>query len=214
MKRKELIAVIADLVATDESRRGDAIAKLEALPNGFMEEHPLPKKQVAPYIPHLARLLGSDVQPSVKGWCAQLIGESGIQSPELLNALTGTLADGNANVLLPTIWAIGEYGQGARSAADALTEHICSPNREIRWRAVWALERLRLTGQKYAEMFAGLFADADGTVRGYAVLGFIAAAPHSPWAVAQLKRAAEDPDGMPRIHAQRALEQWAAEGSS
>jgi HEAT repeat protein len=149
----------------------------------------------------------------VRGWCAQLIGESGLRSPELLVALIGALSDGTAEVLLPAIWAIGEYRRDAHSAIGALTKYISHANREIRWRAVWALERIRPTGQEYAEVFAGLFADPDATVRGYAVLGFIAAAPHSPWAIAQLKQAINDPDDMPRIHAQRALEEWAAQGS-
>jgi hypothetical protein len=213
MKRQELIAAIADLAGTDESRRSEAIAKLEALPLGFLEDHPVPKKQVAPYLPRLAGLLSSAVPPRAKGWCAQLIGESGVRSPELLAALNGALADRATEVLLPTIWAVGEYGPRARSAVDALAEHVVHSNREVRWRAVWALERIRPTGQTYAEIFAGLFADPDATVRGYAVLGFIAAAPRSPWAVAQLKRAPSDHDDMPRIHAQRALEQWTAEGS-
>jgi hypothetical protein len=133
MKRGDVLAGIADLTGDDPARREFAIGLLEAIPKGFLEDHPLPRKKVAPYIPRLAQLLGSDVPVVIKRWCAQLIGESGIQSPEILDALLGAL--GNSSAAAP-----------------------------------------------------------------------------SAWAVAQLQRAAKAVDDMPRIHAQRALEQWAREG--
>ena len=77
MKRGDVLAAIADLTGDDPARRKSAISVLEAIPPGFLEDHPLPRKKVAPYIPRLAQLLGSDVQVVIKKWCAQLIGDSG-----------------------------------------------------------------------------------------------------------------------------------------
>lgn len=113
---------------------------------------------------------------------------------------------------MSTLWAIGEFQSKGVLAADTILRHTTNPNREVRWRAVWALQEIRATGQKYAELFARLFDDPDHLVRGYAVLGFIRAVTPSPWAVAQLQRAAKDEDEMPRYHAQYALEEWAREG--
>jgi HEAT repeat protein len=211
MKRKDVLAAVADLAGGDTARRQAAIAVLESIPLGFLEDHPLPRKKVAPCIPRLARLLGADVPIVIKKWCAQLIGESGIQSPELLDSLIPALETKDDGVLVSAIWAIGEYRAKGTAAIDALIRHTGHPNREVRWRAVWAIEAIRPRGQHYAEVFAKLFDDGDSLVRGYAVLGFISAATPSPWAVAQLQRAATDADDMPRIHAQRALEQWATE---
>jgi hypothetical protein len=87
MKRGDVLAAIADLTGDDPARRESAIGVLEAIPRGFLEDHPLPRKKVAPYIPRLAQSLGSDVPVVIKKWCAQLIGESGIQSPELLDLM-------------------------------------------------------------------------------------------------------------------------------
>jgi len=212
MKRANVLAAIADLTGDDPARRESAIRTLEAIPRGFLEDHPLPPKKVAPYIPRLAQLLGSDVPVVIKKWCAQLIGESGIQSPELLDSLIRALDMKDDGVLVSAVWAIGEYRAKGMAAIDALMRHTAHPNREVRWRAVWAIETIRPVGQRYAELFAKLFDDGDYLVRGYAVLGFISAASPSPWAVAQLQRAANDVDVMPRNHAQRALEQWAKEG--
>jgi HEAT repeat protein len=213
MKRGDVLAAIADLTADDPARRESAISVLEAIPRGFLEDHPLPRKKVAPYIPRLAELLGSDVPVVIKKWCAQLIAESGIQSPELLNSLIGVLRINDDGVLMSALWAIGEYRAKGITALDAVARHTTNPNREVRWRAVWAIREMRPIGQQYAELFANLFGDPDYLVRGYAVLGFISAASASAWAIGQLQRAAGDEDEMPRLHAQRALEQWAREGS-
>src|SRR5262245_43765106 len=72
MKRGDVLAAIADLTGDDPVRRESAIGVLEAMPRGFLEDHPLPRKKVAPYIPRLAQLLGSDVPVVIKKWCAQL----------------------------------------------------------------------------------------------------------------------------------------------
>jgi HEAT repeat protein len=212
MKRGDVLAALADLASDETLRRQAAIGVLEAMPKGFLEDHPLPRKKVAPYVPQLGQLLGSDVPAVVKRWCAQLIGESGVQSLEILESLIGALETNDDGVLVSALWAIGGYRAKARAALAALVRHTAHPNREVRWRAVWALEAIRPVGQQYAEVFAKLFDDGDYLVRGYAVLGFVSAASPSRWAVAQLQRAAKDNDDMPRIHAQRALEQWAKEG--
>jgi len=212
MKRKDVLAALADLAGEDPAGRQAAIAVLESMPRGFLEDHLLPRKKVAPYIPKLAQLLGADVPTIIKKWCAQLIGESGIQSAELLDSLIRALKIKDDGVLVSAIWPIAGYREKAMPAVNALVRHTAHPNREVRWRAVWALEAIRPVGQHYAEMFAKLFDDGDYLVRGYAVLGFISVATPSPWAIAQLKRAAKDEDDMPRIHAQRALKQWAKEG--
>jgi HEAT repeat protein len=212
MKRKDVLAALADLAGEDPARRQVGIAVMESMPPGFLEDHPLPKKKVAPYISKLAHLLGADVPTIIKKWCAQLIGESGIQSAEHLDSLIRALEIKDDGVLVSVVWAIGEYRAKGSAAVDALVRHTDHPNREVRWRAVWAIEAIRPRGQQYAEVFAKLFDDGDALVRGYAVLGFISAATPSPWAVAQLQRAATDADDMPRIHAQRALEQWATVG--
>jgi HEAT repeat protein len=212
MKRGDVLAAIADLTGDDVARRQAAVRVLEAMPRGFLEDHPLPRKKVAPYVPRLGRLLASDVPNPVKKWCAQLVGESGILSAETLSALVGALENKDDEVLVSTIWAIGAYGPGGSPAVDALILHTRHPNREVRWRAVWALSRIRPKGQRYAEGFAKLFADEDHLACGYAVIGFASAATPSSWAVAQLERAAKDVHDMPRIHARRTLEQWANEG--
>jgi HEAT repeat protein len=115
-------------------------------------------------------------------------------------------------VLVSALWAIGRYQAKGKAALEAVARQTTNRNREVRWRAVWAIVEMRPIGQQSAELFANLFDDPDHLVRGYAVLGFISAAAPSAWAVAQLQRAAKDVDDMPRIHAQRALEQWAREG--
>jgi HEAT repeat protein len=212
MKRGDVLAAIADLTGDDVARRQSAIGVLEAMPQGFLEDHPLPRKKLARYVPRLAPLLRSDVPVDAKKWCAQLIGESGIQSPEILDSLVSALELKDDGVLVSTLWAIGQYRVDGTAAVDALIRHSRHPNREVRWRAVWALQQIHPAGQQYAEVFAKLFDDCDYLVRGYAVLGFISAATPSPWAVAQLQRAAKDEDEMPRIHAQRALELWPKEG--
>jgi HEAT repeat protein len=212
MKRGEVLAAIADLTGDEPARRESAIRVLEVIPRGFLEDHPLPRKKVAPYTPRLAQLLGSDVPVVIKKWCAQLIGESGIQSPEMLDALIGALRIDDDGVLVSALWAIGEYRAKGKAALEAVARQTTNRNREVRWRAVWAMVELRPTGQQYAELFANLFDDPDYLVRGYAVLGFISAAAPSAWAVAQLQRAAKDVDDMPRIHAQRAIDQWSKEG--
>jgi HEAT repeat protein len=213
MKRRDVLAAIADLTGDDPARREFAIGLLEAIPKGFLEDHPLPRKKVAPYIPRLAQLLGSDIPDVIKRWCAQLIGESGIQSPEVLDALLGALGNNDDGVLVSALWAIGQYRAKGKAALDAVARQTTNRHREVRWRAVWAIVEMRPIGNQYAELFANLFDDPDSLVRGYAVLGFISAAAPSAWAVAQLQRAAKDVDDMPRIHAQRALEQWPREGS-
>jgi HEAT repeat protein len=129
-----------------------------------------------------------------------------------LDSLVRALEIKDDRVLVSAIWPIANYLGKATVAVDALVHHTANPNREVRWRAVWALERIRPVGQHYAELFAKLFDDGDYLVRGYAVLGFIAVATPSPWAITQLQRAAQDVDDMPRIHAQRALEQWENDG--
>jgi HEAT repeat protein len=212
MKRGDVLAAIADLTGDDPARHESAIGVLEAIPRGFLEDHPLPRKKVAPYIPRLVELLGSDVPVVIKKWCAQLIGESGIQSPEILDALIGALRINDDGVLVSALWAIGEYRAKGKAALDSVARHTTNCNREVRWRAVWAIVEMKPIGQQYAELFANLFDDSDCLVRGYAVLGFISAATPSAWAVAQLQRAAKDVDDMARIHAQRALEEWAKEG--
>jgi HEAT repeat protein len=212
MKLGDILAGIADLASDDARRRQSAIGVLEAIPRGFLEDHPLPRKKVAPYMPRLAQLLGSDVPIVVKKWCAQLIGESRIQSAEILDSLIGALQIKDDGVLVSALWAIGEYRANGKAALEAVIRHTRNPNREVRWRAVWAIAEMRPVGKQYAELFAKLFDDGDYLVRGYAVLGFISAATPSQWAVAQLQRASRDNHDMPRIHAQRALEQWAKEG--
>ena len=212
MKRGDVLAAIADLTGDDPSRRESAIGLLETIPQGFLEDHPLPRKTVAPYIPRLAQLLGSDAPVVIKKWCAQFIGESGIQSPEILDALIGAFDNNDDGVLVPALWAIGQYREKGKAALDAVAHQTTNRNREARWRAVWAIVEMRPIGQQYAELFTNLFDDPDYLVRGYAVLGFISAAAPSAWAVAQLQRQARDVDDMPRIHAQRALEQWEREG--
>ncbi len=214
MNRGDVLAAIADLTGDDPGRRESAIRVLEAIPRGFLEDHPLPRKKVAHCIPRLAELLASDVPVVIKEWCAQLIGESGIQSPEILDSLIGALRIDDDGVLASVLWAIGEYRAKGRKALDAVARQTTNRNREVRWRAVWAIGEMRPVGQQYAELFAKLFDDPDYLVRGYAVLGFISAATPSTWAVAQLQRAASDEDDMPRLHAQGALEQWAKEGRS
>ena len=204
MKRGDVLAAIAELTGNDPALRDSAIAVLEAIPRGYLEDHPLPRKKVVPYIPRLAELLGSDVPVVIKQWCAQLIGESGIQSPEILNSLISALGINDGGVLVSALWAIGEYRAKGKAALDAVARHTTNRNREVRWRAVWTIVEMRPVGQQYAELFANLFDDPDYLVRGYAVLGFIVAATPSAWAVAQLQRAAKDGDDMPRIHAQRA----------
>lgn len=212
MKQKDVLAAFADLAGDNSAKCQAAVAVLESLPIGFLEDHRLPRKKVAPYIPRLAELLETDVPLIIKKWCAQLLGESGIQSPELLKSLVRTLETNDDGVLVAAIWAIGEYRAKGIAAVDALIRHTAHPSRDVRWRAVWALEAIRPRGQHYAEVFAKLFDDSDSLVRGYAVLGFVSAATPSSWAVAQLQRAATDEDDMPRIHAQSALQEWASTG--
>ena len=186
MKRGDVLAAIADLTGADPSRRESAIGLLEAIPQGFLEDHPLPGKKVTPYIPRLAQLLGSAVPVVIKKWCAQLIGESRIQSPEILDALIGAIDNNDDGVLVPALWAIGQYRAKGKAALDAVARQTTNRNREVRWRAVWAIVEMRPIGQQYAELFTNLFDDPDYLVRGYAVLGFISAAAPSAWAVAQL----------------------------
>lgn len=212
MEHGLLLAAIAELISDDAARRQSAIGVLETIPQGFLEDHPLPRKKLAPYVPRLAQLLGSDVPIVVKKWCAKLVGESRIQSAEILDSLIGALGAGDDGVLVSVLWAIGKFRNKGMAAVDAIIRHTANPNREVRWRAVWALVEIRPVGQQYAELFARLFDDGDHLVRGYAVLGFISAATPSPWAVAQLRRAAKDAEDMPRMHAQGALGQWAREG--
>jgi HEAT repeat protein len=212
MKRRDILAAIADLTGDDHARRESAISVLETIPRGYLEDRALSPKKVAPYVPRLAQILGSDVPVVIKKWCAQLIGESGIQSPEILDALIGALRIDDDGVLVSALWAIGRYRAKGKAALDAIARQTTNRNREVRWRAVWAIVEMRPIGQEYTELFANLFDDPDCLVRGYAVLGFISAATPSAWAVAQLQRAAKDVDDMPRIHAQRALEQWGEEG--
>jgi HEAT repeat protein len=214
MTPEDVLAAIAELTGDDSARHESAIGVLEAIPRGFLEDHPLPRKKVAPYIPRLAQLLDSDVPVVIKKWCAQLIGESGIQSPKVLDALIGALRTDDDGVLVSALWAIGQYRAKGKAALDAVARQTTNRNREVRWRAVWAIVEMRPLGQQYAELFANLFDDHDHLVRGYAVLGFISAATPSAWAVAQLRRAATDVDDMPRIHAQRALEQWGKQSSA
>lgn len=212
IKRADILAAVAHLAGDDPALQQSAINLLEAIPRGWLEDHPLPRKKVLPYIQRLAQLLDSDVPASVKEWCVQLIGESGIQSPEILDSLILVLRSNDDDILQSALWAIGEYRTKGRAALDAVVLHTANPNRNVRWRAVWAMERMRPTGQRYAELFATMFGDADYLVRGYAVLGFISAATPTPWAIAQLERAARDQDPMARTHAQRALELWANKG--
>jgi HEAT repeat protein len=211
MELGDVLAAVADLAGDDTARRQTAIGVLEAMPRGFLEDYPLPRKEVAPHIPRLAQSLTSDAPTVVKKWCAQLMGESGIQSPELLDSLICALESEDDGVLVSALWAVGKYWANGTPTVGALIRLLAHPNRDVRWRAVWALAQVRPTGQHYAEVFAKLFEDGDHRVRGYAVLGLISAATPSPWAVAQLQRAARDEDDMPRLHAQRALEQWEKE---
>src|SRR5262245_14109489 len=50
MKRGDVLVAIADLTGDDVARRQSAIGVLEAIPRGFLEDHPLPRKKVAPFI--------------------------------------------------------------------------------------------------------------------------------------------------------------------
>lgn len=91
MKRGDILAAIADLTGDDPARRESAIRVLEAMPRGFLEDHPLPLAKVEPFAARLAQLLRTDVPLVIKKWCTQLIGESGVQSPEVLDSLIGAL---------------------------------------------------------------------------------------------------------------------------
>ncbi len=210
--RDDVLAAVANLAGDDSARRQSAVTVLQSLPRGYFEDHPIPVENLVPVVPKLAHLIEADVPPIIKKWCAYFIGHSGMQSAELLEVLIRALEIDDDRALISVIWAIGEYRAQGVAAVDALVRHTGNSNLEVRWRAVWAIKTIGPRGQQYAEMFAKLFEDGAYLVRGYAVLGFITAATPSPWAVAQLQRAAADTDEMPRIHAQRALEKWATEG--
>lgn len=210
--REDVLAVVAGLAGDDSAKRQSAVTVLQSLPRGYFEDQPIPVENLVPVVPRLAHLIEADVPAVIKEWCAYFIGHSGMQSAELLEALIRALEIDDDRALISVIWAIGEYRAQGLPAVDALVRHTGNPNIEVRWRAVWAITAIGPRGKQYAEMFAKLFEDGSYLVRGYAVLGFITAATPSPWAVAQLQRAAADTDEMPRIHAQRALEKWATEG--
>lgn len=208
MKTSELLAIVADLAAGDVNLQAAAVSKLEALPVGYLEDRPLSKKKVAPYLPRIASLMHSNCANPIKEWCAQIIGESGVLSDENFTALFTTLTSDNADVLKTAIWAIAAYGKKASPAIEKLFELTSHPDPQVRWRAVSTLVDIVPQGTESAERFAGLLDDSERLVRGYAVIGFVKTATPSPWAIEQLTRAAKDEDEMPRLHAEQAIRRW------
>jgi HEAT repeat protein len=208
MTRAEVLSIVAELTSDDIESQSAAVSKLENLPIGYFEDHPLPRKKVAPFLPQLASLLKTTCSDSVKEWCAQLLGESGLRNDENLDALIAGLGSDRAGVLMSAIWAIGSYGQMAVPAIEKLFDLASHAEPQVRWRAVWALTEIAPSGIETAKRFADYFNDSERLVRGYAVIGFVKTAPASRWAIEQLEPFAKDNDDMPRLHAEEAIKRW------
>lgn len=208
MKRKEIVAAVADLASDDPEKRLSAVQRLGTLPLGHLEDHPLPKSQVKEHLPGLAKLLLSKCSDLEKEWCAQLIGESGVEDVKYLPALIHVLDSKHDRTLMCAIWAIGTFKSKAAAATEALLKLTAHTNRDVRWRAVWALGEIEPSERAVSERCISLFDDSELVVREHAVRAFIATAEPSQWAIQQLARFVNGSESNQRFHAPLAVERW------
>lgn len=208
MKRSELLEVAMSLVEEDAQKRETAVHRLDSLPLGFLEDHPLPKAKIKPILPKLAETLNSTNSERVREWCAQLLGEAHVGSPEYVPALTRALDSKGTRTLISVIWALGDLAEHAAPAVSKLAPLLKHHFPEVRWRVAWAIERIGQSEAPLTLELASLFQDSDPLVRGYAVLAFAKLAPRTEATKSQLMAAAGDLHAFPRMHAEAALRQW------
>lgn len=208
MKRKYIIKAIADLTSDDPEVQNAATWVLEAIPDGYLEDHPIPRKPVAAYIPKLCAIVERDVSMKIKMWCLQIIGESRIQSPEVFAALMHALALQDEHVLATAIWAVGEFGRKAETATYPLMALASHRSPHVRWRAIYEVYHIGYRGSDFVELCATALDDESITVREHAAFVFQAIADKSEWSVSLMQRYANDRDDIVRHHARSLLQKW------
>lgn len=211
IKRKYIIKAIADLTSDDPAVQNAATWVLEGIPDGYLEDHPIPRKPVAAYIPKLCAIVERDVSMKIKMWCLQIIGESRIQSPEVFAALMHALESQDEHVLATAIWAVGEFGRKAESAIYPLMALASHPSPQVRWRAIYEVYQIGYRGSDFVKLCVTALNDEAITVREHAAFVFQAIAVKSEWSVSIMQRYANDSDDIVRHHARTLLQKWNAE---
>lgn len=196
------------LAGSDEQLRQEAAQWFESLPQGHLEDHPIPHKHLMASRDNLGVALRTSKSNSVRVWCAQMLANLRGKACDQLPMLIELLSDNSPDVVVASIWAIGNMQRHAIKAVPALLSQLQNRQRDIRWRVHWALAEIAPRGCEVEHFLARSFDDDDPLVRGYAVLGFIGIADRSEWAREQLLRVADDNDAMPREHARNALRDW------
>jgi HEAT repeat protein len=193
------------LCGDDPRVRLEAAERLEALPRGWLEDHPLPRKKIAPLADRLARGVAGENSPLVREWCAQILAEVPSAKPEVVAALAWGLKQDDPSLLTVVVYAVGELGQDALATLPDLLRCAAHPDDEVRWRVAWALDRIGGMDQSAATTLRQMLRDGNPLVRGYAARAYAKSVNHAAHLLAELRPLLADSESFPRAEAERAM---------
>jgi hypothetical protein len=202
---KDVIAWVQDLCGQDRNARHRAAERLDELPEGWFEDHSLPRTRVGPVVGRLAEVLAMDESPLVQEWCAAILAEVPSDAPVVVAALRRALGRASDAVAATIVYALGSLGASAASAVPELAAAAAHPSAEVRWRVAWALDYMKATGPEVAEAVRPLLTDERGTARGYAASAYARAVEYRTECLQALTPLLADPDPFPRAEAAKAL---------
>lgn len=202
---KDVVAWVGELCGDDPRGRLQAAERLDALPRGWLEDHPLPRNKIAPLADQLARGVVGENSSLVREWCAQVLAQVPGASPEVVAALAWGLKQDDPSLLTVVVYAVGELGQDALATVPDLLRCAAHPDDEVRWRVAWALDRIGAIDQSAAATLRQMLRDGNPVVRGYAASAYGKSVNHAAHLLAELEPLLADSESFPRAEAERAV---------
>lgn len=169
-KVKEVTEWIIALCEGQEKEKEHAARNLESLPRGYFDEHSIPKSKIKHCLNALPNVLLTTQSQDLKKWCVQLIGEFRLSSAESIRALHYALNDNSDNVLISTIWALGEIRAKGNETETLIIQKVNHPNKDVRWRVAWALSQIDYEMQDTTNALIKMLKDEYELCRGYALI--------------------------------------------
>jgi HEAT repeat protein len=205
LRVKDVVSLIEQLAGEDRPARAASARTLDALPQGWFEDHLLPRRRVAPLVSRLAQTLLTDSDPLVKQLCAEVIAEVPVSSPAVVVALQECLLNPKPRTVVAAVYALGTLGEAAAAAIPTLLGTVAHPSIEVRWRVAWALDKMGASGRAVVDAIRPLIAEDHPTARGYAVSVFAKAADGDLVVLEELRPLLKDSDAFVRTEATKGL---------
>jgi hypothetical protein len=158
-----------DLMSSDEMKRVAALDKLNRLPLGHFEDHPVSVRFVKERFHDFMKAFRESSDPGVRDWLFQAIADSEVITEEVKEIVAQELKP-SCRYLPTLLYLVWQNKQEFVHLKDAVKMLYTHPDHEVRWRVALILESSSLEYDDDIQVVRALMMDEYVTARLYAVL--------------------------------------------